>query len=113
MSLSILAFIIYALAVFRLSVLLADDSGPFKFITKTRSFLRREEKKSLILKKSDVAHGAECTRCNSLWFALPVAMFGYFHRRIWDWLATTGDIMIIALAYSALSILFNRMFPKR
>lgn len=112
MSLSILAFIIYCLAVFRLSVLLADDSGPFKFITKIRSFLRREEKKNPILKKSDVAHGAECKRCNSLWFAFPIALFGYLHKRLWDWLATTGDILIIALAYSAVAILLNRI-PKR
>lgn len=112
MRLSILAFGIYCLAVFRLSILLADDSGPWKLLSKFRAFLKREEKKSPALKKSDVAHGVECVRCNGLWFALPVAMFGYFHRRFADWFATTGDILIIALAYSAVAILLSRI-PKR
>lgn len=112
MSLSILAFVIYSLAVFRLAVLLSDDSGPWKVVAKFRAFLKREEKKSPSLKKSDVAHGVECLRCSSIWIAIPVAMFGYFHRRLADWIATTGDILIIALAYSAVAILLNRI-PKR
>lgn len=105
--------LLYGLAVFRLSVLLADDSGPFKLALKFRSFLKREEKKHPVLKKSDVAAGIECRRCNSLWLAFPIAAYATLRHRLVDWVVITGDIFILAFALSACAILWHRAFPPR
>lgn len=108
-----LTLTIYGLSVFRLAVLLADDSGPWRFISKFRLWLKREEKKSPALKKSDVASGVECIRCNGLWFALPIATYAHCRRFLADWVVACVDIFLVALALSALAILFQRAFPKR
>lgn len=107
-----LTLAIYSLAVFRMSILLADDSGPWKLISRFRAWLKRAEKKSPALKKSDVAHGAECLRCNGLWFALPIAAYAYFRRHLIEGVVAGVDIFIVAMALSAISILLNRI-PKR
>lgn len=104
---------ICGLATFRLSVMLADDSGPWNIIEKSRSFLKREAKQNPTLRKSAVHEGIECLRCNSIWVAFPVAIYGYNRELLDRWIATPCDTFLAWMALSALAILFNRMFPKR
>lgn len=108
-----LTFLIYSLAVFRLSLMLSDDSGPWKLITKFRSWLKREEKKSPQLKKSDVAHGVECLRCNGIWFAALVTVFVYSREHLIDTVAMIGNAVIVGFALSGLAIILNRAFPAK
>lgn len=107
-----LRFLIYALATFRLSLLLADDSGPWKFLSKFRSLLKREEKKSPMLKKSDLAHGVECIRCNGIWMGSLVATYHGCRGLLPEW-APMGDGFLLAMALSSGAILFHRAFPSK
>lgn len=105
--------LLYGLATFRLAVLLADDSGPWRFLSKFRSFLKREEKKSVALKKSDLSKGVECKRCNSVHIAFALAAYAMFRHRLLDWIVVSGDIFIFAMALSAIAIIFVRAFPEK
>lgn len=105
--------IFYSLAVYRLAVLLGEDAGPYKFLSKLRSFLKREEKHNKALRQSDVAKGIECLRCNSIWIATPIAAYAFYHDRLPKWFAVTGDIFLICMALSSAAILWHRAFPKR
>lgn len=108
-----LTLTIYALACWRLAVLLSNDSGPWKFLSKFRSWLKREEKKSPALKKSDIAHGVECLRCNGLWFAFPIAAYAYCRRFLVEWVVACADVFLVAMALSAIAILLNRILPPK
>lgn len=104
--------IFYGLAAYRLALLLSDDSGPWRMFSKFRSLLKREEKHNKALRKSAVASGVECIRCNSIWVAAPVAAYAYYHEKLPQWFAATGNIFLLCMALSALAILLNRI-PKR
>lgn len=108
-----LSFIIYSLAVFRLSLMLSEDSGPWRLLTKFRSWLKREEKKSPQLKKSDVAHGVECLRCNGIWFAILIALWAFSRHKLIDWVATLGEGALYCFALSGLAIILNRAWPTK
>lgn len=108
-----LSFAIYGLAVFRLSLMLSEDSGPWKLLAKLRSWLKREEKKNPQLKKSDVAHGVECPRCNGIWFAILITVFVYARSRLIDWVAMVGDATLVCFALSGAAIILNRAFPAK
>lgn len=105
--------IFYSLAVYRMAVLLGEDSGPYKFLSKLRSFLKREEQHNKSLRKSDVAKGIECLRCNSIWIATPVAAYALYRDKLPAWLVITVDIFLICMALSGAAILWHRAFPKR
>lgn len=107
-----LTFTIDALAVYRLALLLSDDSGPWKLFSRFRSLLRREEKHNKALRNSDAASGVECVRCNSVWLAAPVAVFAIYRDECPPWLMTAGDLFLLWMALSALVILLNRI-PKQ
>lgn len=109
-SFTLLAF--YGLATFRLAVLVSEDSGPWRAFAKFRSWLKREEKHSPALKKADAAKGVSCLRCSSVHLSIAVATYAYFHHRLENWVSVPCDILLSALALSALAILFNRI-PKR
>lgn len=98
---------------FRLSVLISTDDGPAKIFSKLRSALKREAKQNPTLRKSDIHHGIDCSRCSSVWVALPIALYGFNRESLDGWIAAAGDVFLSWMALSALAILFNRMFPKR
>lgn len=108
-----LSFAIYGLAVFRLSVLLSDDSGPFRVFSKLRSKLKKESKTNTALKKSDVAEGIQCRRCSSLWFSILVTTFVYSRERLVDWVAIIGDATLVCFALSGAAIIINRQWPAK
>lgn len=111
---AMIAFLLmYGLATFRLSVLLSLDSGPWRAISRFRSWLRREEKKSPALKKSDAAHGVECIRCSSIHIALAVATYAYFRSDMHVAVKACGDIFLSGMSLSAAAIIFSRAFPSK
>src|SRR5688500_16390419 len=115
MTIDWLTLLIYGLACFRLSVMLGEDSGPYRLFTKLRSKLKREAKQHPAVRKSAVHEGIECLRCNSVWFGLPLTLY-WFGRALDvldDRVVLAGDAFLLWMALSALAILFNRMFPKR
>lgn len=103
----------YSLAVYRLAVLFGEDTGPYLFFSKLRSFLKREQKRNKALRDSDVAKGIECLRCNSIWIATPVAAYAFYHDILPKWTVISGDIFLTCMALSSLAILWHRAFPKR
>lgn len=109
---TITLLILYSLAVYRLAILLGEDAGPYRFFSRFRSFLKREEKHNKALRKSDVAKGMECLRCNSIWVAAPVAVYAFYHGQLSEWITATGDIFLICMALSSAAILWQRAFPK-
>lgn len=108
---NLLEISIYSLACFRLALMLSSDQGPWAVFSKLRSFLTREAERNKALRKSKVHVGITCRRCSSVWFGLLVAPYAYFHDQFWPWLATTGDVALLALALSAASILIERALP--
>lgn len=108
-----LTLFICGLATFRLSVMLSNDDGPGKIFSKLRSALKREAKQNPTLRKSDIHNGIDCSRCSSVWVALPMALYGFQHESLHAWITETGDVFLSWMALSGLAILFNRMFPKR
>lgn len=107
----LLAF--YGLAVFRLALMLSSDKGPYFFLSKIRSWLKKEAKQSKPLRDSKVHLGITCPLCTSVWVAIPVAAFAYFHRHLWTWLAISGDVFLGAMALSAIAVLLNRVAPPK
>lgn len=101
------------LATYRLAMLLSDDLGPFGMFSKLRSFLKREAKTNKPLRASKAHIGIECRRCSSVWVAVPVAVFAYFHRQLPVWFAAAGDIFLGAMALSAIAILLSRLLPPK
>jgi hypothetical protein len=93
-------------------VLISDDTGPWKFLSRFRSWLKREERKNPVLKKSDAAHGVECLRCSSVHIALAVSAYAALRHRIESYVTIPADIFLSAMALSAIAILLNRI-PKR
>lgn len=108
-----LTLFVYGLACFRLSVMLGEDSGPYRAFARLRSMLKREAKQHPAVRKSAVHEGIECTRCNSVWFGLPLTIYWFSRGSMADWVVAAGDAFLLWMALSALAILFNRMFPKR
>lgn len=105
--------IIYGLATWRLAVLLSDDTGPYRFIAKFRAKLKREAKHNKAIAKSDVAKGIECLRCNSIWFAAPIAAYVFLRYFLATWAVAVCEAFFLMLALSAISILLERAFPKK
>lgn len=101
-----------ALATFRLALMLSSDVGPFAVFTKLRSFLKREAKESKPLRASKIHEGIECSRCSSVWCAIPIATYAYCRRFLADWFCAAVDVLLVALALSAIAVLLNRI-PKR
>lgn len=97
-----------SLAVFRLSVLFADDAGPYGMFRRLRGWLKREAKESPKLRKSEVAHGVECRRCNSVWFGTLIAAYV-----VSEWRSIWIDGFLLMLALSGAAILWSRAFPAR
>lgn len=108
-----LRLLIYGLATWRLSVLLADDSGPYRFISTFRSFLKREAKRNKAVAKSDVAKGVECKRCNSLWFAIPISAYVFLRYFLATWVVMVCEAFFLMLALSAMAIIISRAFPPK
>jgi hypothetical protein len=87
-----LTFTIAALAVYRVSRMIADEEGPWGVFT----WLRAQPTPQTWL-----ARGLECPMCVSFWVALPTAawvcMLGYADLYLWPlvWMALSSVTVII------------------
>lgn len=97
-----------SLACFRLSVLFADDDGPYGMFRRLRGWLKREAKDSPKLRKSEVHKGVDCLRCESIWHGALIAAYV-----VSGWRSVWVDGLLWLLALSGAAILWHRAFPAR
>lgn len=75
-------FIVYGLAVYRLSNMLANESGPFDVFDKLRYILGvRYNDLSEPYWTNTVSHGVICVWCNSIWIGLLVTLAHIFLKQ--------------------------------
>lgn len=111
---ALLEFALYALAVYRLGLMLSSDTGPWHVFERFRSWLKKEARQHPAVRKSDVAKGAECIRCSTVWVALVVAVWALYRGQWFDkWFIKAVECFLLAMSLSAIAILFNRMFNKK
>lgn len=104
---------IYGLAAWRMAVLLSEDTGPFHFLSRLRSALKREAKHNKVVRKSDVANGIECVRCNSYWIVAPIAAYVFTSDYLPLWAVAACEAFLLWNALSAVAILVNRALPAK
>lgn len=96
-------FLLYALAVFRLSLLVSKEDGPAWIFRK----LRRA-----VPKDSSAKIGIQCQWCVSMWMSLPVSLYAFHRQIVPEWLGYLGDWFILMLALSTVAIAINQTFTK-
>lgn len=104
---------IASLACYRLALFLSDDVGPWRMFSKLRSALKKEAKTNTALRKSAIHEGIDCIRCDSVWVAIPMAIYVHNHEWMQGWLVAVFDISLLCLALSSMVILWHRAFPKK
>lgn len=107
-----LQLLILSLATFRVALLLSEDDGPFGVNRKLRHWLSRKSRTSAAVRKSEVAKGIRCVRCNGWWVALLLAGYASTHDNLSWWMTVAGDFLILSAALSAAAILINRIPEK-
>lgn len=108
-----LHFLILCLACWRLSVLFSEDDAPYGLARKLRSWLSRKAASNASVRKTELHKGVRCIRCQSYWWALPMAAYAYHHSSLPLWLRTAGDIFLLWNALSAAAILIHRVPEKK
>ena len=73
MTVTSLNFILYSLAVWRLSSLFANEDGPFYIFKKLRAICEQLSENNFFCKLFGLYQGLQCEWCNSIWFAFPIA----------------------------------------
>lgn len=86
--LSALSFVIVVLAVWRVSVIIAQDEGPFSVFERVRG--RIDPNQSTWL-----GRGVRCVGCVSFWVALVALILLDIPNPIWVWLGVAGGAMLI------------------
>jgi hypothetical protein len=89
-----LTLLLAALAVYRLSRMIADEEGPFSVFAKLRGRFPPNDW---------IGRGLECIMCVSFWVALPIALY-----IDWSWTAP-----LTWLALSAITVLIRKWEQKR
>lgn len=80
-------FTLAALAVYRLSRMIADEEGPFAVFTHIRN---------LAPPTHWIGRGLACIMCLSVWIALPVALWIDWSINWWlTWLALSGVVVLL------------------
>lgn len=102
----------YGLATFRLALMLSSDVGPWGAFEKLRSLLKHESKTNKPLRDSKVHIGIECIRCDSVWVAIPVAIYAACRHQLVNYATIPADVFLSSMALSAIAVLLNRI-PKR
>jgi hypothetical protein len=104
MPLTIISFIIFCLAVWRLSSLFANEDGPFNVFKKLRSIALFLQSNTKFFKAFKLHDGLECEWCNSLWFAFPLSFF-IFERSFYN-------LFIVPLAVSTVVIFLKYILER-
>lgn len=103
MKITWLQFLIYALATFRLALLVSKESGPAFIFRK----LRR-----LPPPKSSAKEGLSCEWCMSMWAAMPIAAFAAYGGALNASAAYAVEAFLLMLALSACGIIVNQAFTR-
>lgn len=103
MNISALELAMYALATFRLSLLLSKEDGP--------AWVFRKLRKSIPV-SSSAKQGIQCQWCVSVWMAIPMALFAYFKHDLNNTIQGAGNFFVLMLAFSALAIIINQQWTK-
>lgn len=85
-NLSLFSFIVMTLVVWRVSVLIAADEGPFSLIEKARSRIDPHQSTWL-------GRGVRCVGCVSFWASLAAALI--VQASVWEWLGMAGGALLI------------------
>lgn len=88
------------LAVFRLTVLIVDDTEPWNIFSRFRSWTSRMARKHAWFRKSAYHRGIRCHKCVCVYSSAFVLLI--HHNPV-------GVILVALLALSGLSILLNRI----
>lgn len=96
-------FLIYVLAVFRLSLMISKENGP------AWMFWHLRQAPS---KKSSLHEGIQCQWCVSLWMASLIGNFVWLKRYLPGEVIYWIDGCIFVLALSAGAIIINQTFTK-
>lgn len=97
------SFIIYSLAVWRLSSLLSIELGPFDIFEKFRLLIGvKYNEYSQAYGTNVIAEGILCKWCNSIWLGIIITIIDYFNK-------TTAMVIMIPFAISALSLIADRI----
>lgn len=90
-----LAFVVAALAVYRLSKMIAEDRGPFDLLLKLRNHFTGEDW---------ISDGIRCHKCLSFWFgwiaAIPLP---------WTW---WPEYVLLALALSGATLMLEKYWKR-
>ena len=89
-----MTFALAALAVYRLSRMIADEEGPFSVFTTLRGRFAPD---------TWIGRGLECIMCVSVWVSLPIAL----------WVDGGGDWALTWLALSSVTVLIRKWEQKR
>lgn len=102
MKITVVDFIIHALAVFRLALMVTKESGPGWVFKHLRTWVKRTWPKWMHMDE-----GIECPWCISMQFALVIATARFFLAG-----KPIYDVIILALALSGAAIAVNQQFTK-
>ncbi len=85
---SALTLVIVVLAVYRVSVLIAQDEGPFSVLERVRSKIDPNQ-------ASWIGRGLRCVGCVSFWVSLVAALGLNVDYWLWLWLGVAGGVLLI------------------
>lgn len=92
-------FVLYALGLWRVVSLLANEDGPFGVFYRLRQRVQGLEKKSVFLSRFKLYEGYTCEWCLSLWIGVPAGLLIWGIR--WETLLASlaGSTCVIVIKY--------------
>lgn len=96
MKISVFQFVLYALAVFRIALMVSKEDGPAWIFRKLRK---------VPPPRSSARQGLSCPFCVSVWAAIPMTAQA-FYQPLW------GELVVMVLALSAVAVILNQAFTK-
>lgn len=102
---SLLELLVFALAVWRISSLLVNETGPFDIFVRIRTLAgiqHDEEGIPYLIPHNLLAGILSCIWCCSIWISLFYTVFWYFSPIV-------SQLFAIPFTLSTLAILFNRL----
>jgi len=98
-----LYLVLCALCVFRVSLMLSKELGPFRIFERLRNS---------VPKSSSFYIGIRCLWCVTVWIALPVSVWFAMRDQMPCWLGLIGDVFVLWNALSSLAIVVNQQWTK-
>lgn len=103
MTVSPLAFVVVALAVYRIAYMMVTEDGPFNIFRVWRNFLSDRDEKA----ESWITRGFHCVMCLSFWIGFVGAIGLLYFDNVFVALCA------YALALSAVTVVLKKYLPER